>query len=45
MDKKNNVHVRKDLDNLPQNPAFCMIAPAADDLWSDDGDIASSGMS
>lgn len=37
---------KPNLDNLPQNPNFCMIVPDADDLWDDtEGNIASTGMS
>jgi hypothetical protein len=37
---------KRNLDNLPTNPNYCMIVPDADDLWDDtDGNVASTGMS
>ena len=34
-----------DLNNLPQNPHPCMIVPDVDELWDEEGSIASTGMS
>lgn len=37
---------KRNLDNLPTNPNYCMIVPDADDLWDDtEGNVVSTGMS